>query len=72
MGGISRANNFAMSALLWEAILYSKNELKAQVFDFEGSMIPSIERYFRKFGGELTPYYTLNSLLLTIKNKVLS
>lgn len=70
MGGISRANNFAMSALLWEAILYTKNSLNLPVFDFEGSMIPSIERYFRKFGGQLTPYYTLNSLLMTIKNKI--
>lgn len=70
MGGISRNNNFGMSYLLWEAMLYTKNILKLPVFDFEGSMIPSIERYFRKFGGELTPYYTLNNLLLTIKNAI--
>ncbi|VYU31242.1 hypothetical protein [Clostridium tertium] len=68
MGGVDRSNNYGMSFLLWEAMLYTKNELKLQVFDFEGSMIPSIEKYFRKFGGELTPYYTLNSILLTIKN----
>lgn len=70
MGGISRENNFGMSYLLWQAILYTKNTLKLPVFDFEGSMIPSIEKYFRKFGGELTPYYSLNSLLLTIKNHI--
>ena len=68
MGGISRSNNFAMSYLLWQAILYTKDTLKLNVFDFEGSMIPSIEKYFRKFGGEITPYYSLNHILLTIKN----
>ena len=31
----------------------------AQVFDFEGSMIPEVERFFRGFGGELTPYFSL-------------
>ncbi|MDB1948010.1 hypothetical protein PMY35_09245 [Clostridium tertium] len=70
MGGISRENNFGMSYLLWQALLYTKNILQLPVFDFEGSMIPSIEKYFRKFGGELTPYYSLNSLLLTIKNHI--
>lgn len=70
MGGISRENNFGMSYLLWQAILYTKNTLNLPVFDFEGSMIPSIEKYFRKFGGELTPYYSLNNLLLTIKNHI--
>jgi hypothetical protein len=70
MGGISRDNNFAMSYLLWEAMLYVKNTLNLEVFDFEGSMIPSIERYFRKFGGDLTPYYSLSNILLTIKNSI--
>ena len=70
MGGISRENNFGMSYLLWQALLYTKNILQLPVFDFEGSMIPSIEKYFRKFGGELIPYYSLNSLLLTIKNHI--
>jgi len=29
------------------------------IFDFEGSMIPEVERFFRGFGGELTPYFSL-------------
>jgi len=44
-------------------------------FDFEGSMIEGIEKYFRKFGGQLTPYFNMSSLslqtLLKIK-KILS
>ncbi len=34
-------------------------EKGAKVFDFEGSMIPEVERFFRGFGGELTPYFSL-------------
>lgn len=28
-------------------------------FDFEGSMIPGVERFFRRFGGELTSYHVI-------------
>ncbi|MDP9100536.1 MAG: GNAT family N-acetyltransferase [Actinomycetota bacterium] len=38
----------AMSALLWEAIALSRDH--AASFDFEGSMIESIEHFFRGFG----------------------
>ncbi len=44
---------------MFEAIRYSQ-ELGVRTFDFEGSVIPPIERYFRGFGGQLTPYYTVN------------
>lgn len=29
-------------------------------FDFEGSMLESIGRFFRQFGGELTPYFSVS------------
>ena len=47
------------SATLWECIKKAKI-LGLQKFDFEGSMNPQIERYFRGFGGYLTPYFTIN------------
>ncbi len=50
----------ASAMATWEAIKFTKNVLGLNCFDFEGSMIPAIETYFRKFGGELTPYYTVN------------
>lgn len=31
----------------------------AKIFDFEGSMIPEVERFFRGFGGDLVPYVSL-------------
>ncbi len=47
----------AVPLLIWEGIqLASKLNLN---FDFEGSMMPNIEGVFRRFGGELTPYFKL-------------
>jgi len=51
---------------VWEAIKYAK-ELGLKYFDFEGSMVPEIERYFRGFGGELTPYYRINKAKLPLE-----
>jgi hypothetical protein len=48
----------SMSLLLWEAIKRSATKTKA--FNFEGSMVESIERYFRAFGGVQTPYFQIS------------
>ena len=39
-----------------------------EMFDFEGSMIPNIESYFRSFGGRLTPYFTINKASFFIES----
>jgi lipid II:glycine glycyltransferase (peptidoglycan interpeptide bridge formation enzyme) len=44
---------------IWAAIRYAKS-LELATFDFEGSMIQRIEKYFRGFGGEIKNYFTLN------------
>ena len=44
----------ASSLLMWEAILRARQV--TDVFDFEGSMIKQIERFFRAFGSRQTPY----------------
>lgn len=36
-------------------------------FDFEGSVMPGIERYFRDFGCPIYPYLTVNKALLPIE-----
>jgi lipid II:glycine glycyltransferase (peptidoglycan interpeptide bridge formation enzyme) len=51
---------------MWESIKYSK-EIGLKYFDFEGSIIPQIEKYFRGFGGKLIPYYTVNKAKLPIE-----
>jgi hypothetical protein len=48
------------------AIKYSKL-LGIKVFDFEGSMIPNIEVYFRKYGGELVPKLDIHRAMLPLE-----
>jgi len=50
----------ASAIAMWEAIKFTKEELGLNQFDFEGSMIQPVEQFFRKFGGKLTPYYTVS------------
>jgi len=45
----------ATSLLIWEAIKFSSSMNKE--FNFEGSMVEPIERFFRAFGAEQTPYF---------------
>jgi Acetyltransferase (GNAT) domain len=47
--------------LFWEAIRFASEV--TEVFDFEGSMIESIEHFLRAFGGRQTPY------LRVVKNR---
>jgi predicted acetyltransferase len=44
----------AQSLLLWEAIRRARDV--TSTFDFEGSMLAPVERFFRDFGGRQTPY----------------
>jgi hypothetical protein len=44
----------AASLLMWEAIMRARRV--TDVFDFEGSMLKPVERFFRAFGGRQTPY----------------
>ena len=44
---------------MWEAIKFTKAKLGLDEFDFEGSMVQPVEQFFRKFGGTLTPYYSV-------------
>ncbi|MEM8888308.1 MAG: GNAT family N-acetyltransferase [Bacteroidota bacterium] len=58
----------AMTHLMWESMLKGK-EAGIHIFDFEGSMIPGIEQFFRKFGSRPVPYLQLykNNLPLWAK-----
>jgi hypothetical protein len=44
----------AGSLLMWEAIMRAR--AVTDVFDFEGSMLKPVERFFRAFGSRQTPY----------------
>ena len=62
----AKAHNGAGPLAIWHAILKAK-EMGLQVFDFEGSIIPPIERYFRGFGGKLTPIFSVHKAWLPIE-----
>jgi lipid II:glycine glycyltransferase (peptidoglycan interpeptide bridge formation enzyme) len=44
----------ASSLLMWESILRAR--AVTDIFDFEGSMLQPVERFFRAFGSRQTPY----------------
>lgn len=62
-GGFDSENKHhgAGVSCMWQSILKAK-ELGLEVFDFEGSMQPAIERYYREFGGSLTPYFNVQKV----------
>jgi len=51
-------NSGAHSLLMWEAIQFTAG--KSEKFDFEGSMLPGVERFFREFGAVQTPYFAIS------------
>ena len=60
-------NTGAMSLLMWTAIQFSAGVTNQ--FNFEGSMVEPIERFFRSFGAKQTPYFEIrktNSRLLKL------
>ena len=60
-------NSGATSLLMWEAIRFASQVTKK--FDFEGSMIEPIEKFFRAFGATQKPYFNIsktNSKLLML------
>ena len=65
-------NSGAMSLLTWNALLHFK-QLGIKHFNFEGSSIEAVEKYFRGFGGELVSFKRLekqNSKSLEVAKKL--
>jgi hypothetical protein len=54
---ISRYNTATL--LLWECMRFCSEEIQVKNFDFDGSDVPSVEFFFRGFGGCLTPRFTV-------------
>lgn len=48
----------ALALCLWRAI--GDAQIRGQQFDFEGSMIEGVEKFFRSFGATQTPYYQIS------------
>jgi hypothetical protein len=58
-------NSEASSLLMWEAIQFASGFTKK--FDFEGSMIEPIERFFRGFGPRQVPYFHITGMSRRMK-----
>ena len=59
--------------LAWECIRYASQVLKLDCFDFEGSMLPGVERMRVRFGAVQTPYFFVwkyNSRLFELLEKL--
>lgn len=51
---------------VWNAIQQAK-ELRLKTFDFEGSILPEVEKFFRAFGGYSVPYQSINKASIPIE-----
>lgn len=51
-------NSGATSLCMWEAIKFASTVTRQ--FDFEGSMLEPVERFFRAFGAEQRPYFNVS------------
>ncbi len=71
-GDPSLRSSGAHSLVMWEGIQAVSRY--TDTFDFEGSMIPGVERFFREFGARQTPFFTISkgekSLLQKVRMKM--
>jgi hypothetical protein len=68
LGGVDELRSLPPAApMAMFACIRHARELGLQVFDFEGSDIPGIEKYFRSFGGTLTPLHRVTKAWLPIE-----
>lgn len=68
LGGIDKsAGTQGVNNLL---VQHSIEKAKAEgctTFDFEGSMLKGVEKFFRSFGPQLVPYFTANKAILPLE-----
>lgn len=60
-----------ISILHWESLKYAVSVSK--IFDFEGSMLPSVEQFIRRFGTEQNAYHSIQKIYskkIKIKNHI--
>jgi lipid II:glycine glycyltransferase (peptidoglycan interpeptide bridge formation enzyme) len=76
LGGVNKNSGVqGVNNLLVQKSIEKAKSLGCTTFDFEGSMLKGVEKFFRSFGPELVPYYTVNKgtlwleLLLKFKKR---
>ena len=66
LGATEREPQGVNNLLVLKAIEKAKN-LGCSVFDFEGSMLQGVEKFFRGFGGKMHPFFTFNKAALPVE-----
>jgi hypothetical protein len=68
LGGFDHESNVPAAApiAMFGCIKHAR-DMGLEHYDFEGSSVPGIERYFRSFGGELTPVFRVIKASLPIE-----
>ncbi len=68
LGGVNKNSGIqGINNLLIQKSIEKAKELGCKTFDFEGSMLKGVEKFFRGFGPELVPYYTVNKASLPLE-----
>ncbi|MCC6372736.1 MAG: peptidoglycan bridge formation glycyltransferase FemA/FemB family protein [Bacteroidia bacterium] len=68
LGGVKKDSGVqGVNNLLVQKSIEQAKQLGCHTFDFEGSMLKGVEKFFRSFGPELFPYYTVNKAKLPLE-----
>ncbi len=68
LGGVHKKSGIqGVNNLLVQKCIEKAKDLGCKTFDFEGSMLKGVEKFFRSFGPELVPYYTVNKASLPLE-----
>ncbi len=68
LGGVDKkAGGQGVNNLLIQKSIEKAKSIGCTVFDFEGSMLKGVEKFFRSFGPEIVPYYTVNKAKLPLE-----
>ena len=68
LGGVNKQSGVqGVNNLLVQKSIEKAKDLGCKTFDFEGSMLKGVEKFFRSFGPELVPYFTVNKASLPLE-----
>lgn len=67
-GGVNKKSGIqGVNNLLIQKCIEKSKALGCSTFDFEGSMLKGVEKFFRSFGPQLVPYFTVSKASLHLE-----
>lgn len=68
LGGVNKKSGIqGVNNILIQKSIENAKKIGCKIFDFEGSMLKGVEKFFRSFGPELVPYFTVNKATLPLE-----